>query len=138
MILEGLNAPKEPDVRVFRTSTIRFAQFIADTILSAVCCEEGGHFLVRPSRLCDSTFIERELGPRLNFSHDPHSLRIDNHSDISKAIVSMSFRNETFRMAAVDYSTVLKWSVDTPFHCYRAQESLYQHFDGKSEKCTNY
>ena len=139
VIIEGLSVPVGFDIRAFRTLTVQLAQLIADTILSAVCYEEGWNFSVRISRICDNTFNVNacELSPRSSFGPDPRSLRIDNHVGISKAIVSMSFRNEAFRKAVVDYSTALKWSLDAPFHCYRALEALCQHFGGKWDEMHN-
>ncbi|MDE2645242.1 MAG: hypothetical protein OXI05_05325 [Bacteroidota bacterium] len=131
VILRGLSVPEGANIEVFRTAVLReVAQPLADTILSAISYEEGGNFSVRLSRVCDETFIERELGPRLNFGYDARTLKIENHIGISKDIARLALRNKWFGRAILDYSTALKWSADAPFHCYRALDSLRQHFGG--------
>ena len=131
--LDGLSAPEGFDIRAFRFRVMQLAQHFADTALSAISFAEGGNYSVRLSSIWDNTLIESEEDPRLKFSHDPASLTIENHNEVSGHIVRMSFENLAFRLAIADYSAALKLSnlqYNTPFLCYRALESLRQHFDG--------
>ena len=129
--LEGPVDYTDSDPDEVRDLVAREAQNTAQMWLSVIGFVEGTSYSTRISTIEDSTGCIRKLTPKPRSRSRSEDLGIENAKELAEHVAALSITNEYFRRALHDYVTALNFTLDSPFHLYRALDTLRKHFDKK-------